>query len=93
MPVTELFFSPQLTLGPGQTRDFVQDSRGAFVNDGGCWTVFICPTPQLGNSVSLVGTTVRTDASATPQLVYTIRNNNANAAVTFRRISLRVGLV
>ena len=90
MPVTELFFSPQLTLGPGQTRDFVQGSRGAFVNDGECW---ICPTPQLGNSVSLVGTTVRTDASATPQLVYTVRNNNANAAVTFRRISLRVGLV
>jgi hypothetical protein len=91
MAVTELYSSLSQSLAPGQTRDFVQGSRGAFVNDGECWTVFVCPRPLLGNSVSLVGTTVRTDASATPQLVYTVRNNNPNAPVTFVRISARVG--
>ena len=93
MPVTELYSTLPLSLSPGQTRDFVQGSRGAFVNNGECWTVFVCPSPQLDNSVSLIGTTVRTDLSATPQLVYTVRNNNLNNSVSFVRISARVGFV
>ena len=85
----QLFTSGQVTLSPGQTREILVGSP-AFVTDGVFYGLNVTPVSQLGNSVTLVGTAVRTDASATPRLYYTVRNDNPIQPVTFIRTTVQI---
>jgi hypothetical protein len=89
MAVIQLFTSGQVTLSPGQTREIIVGSP-ASVTFGVFYGVNVTPLAQLGNSVTLVETAVRTDASATPRLHYTVRNDNPNQPVTFIRTTVQI---
>jgi hypothetical protein len=87
--VIQLFTSGQVVLSPGQTREILVGSP-ASVTFGVFYGVNVTPFAQLGNSVTLVGTAVRTDASATPRLFYTVRNDNPTQPVTFIRTTVQI---
>jgi len=89
MPTVELFTSLSQTLAAGQTKEFLEGSPG-FVTQGTFHHVSVCPRALLGNSITLVSLTVRTDASATPKMYYTVRNNNNSQAVEFIRTTVRI---
>src|SRR5687767_13420657 len=82
MASIQIFTSGQVTLAAGQTRE-IQVGSPAFVTFGVFYGVNVTPMAQLGGTVTLVETAVKTDASATPRLFYTVRNNNASQPVTF----------
>lgn len=85
----QLFTSGQVALSPGQTREILVGSP-ASVTFGVFYGVNVTPFAQLGNSLTLVGTAVRTDASATPRLFYTVRNDNPTQSVTFIRTTVQI---
>jgi hypothetical protein len=62
----------------------------AFVTVGVFYGVNISTSTQLDQWVTLVETTVRTDASATPRLYYKVRNNNQVGSSTFRRTTVQI---
>jgi hypothetical protein len=89
MAVTQLFTSLQVTLNAGQTREIMVGSPGSVVL-GLFYGISVTPRAQLDNSITLVETAVKTDASATQRLFYTVRNNNPNQPVTFARTTVRI---
>jgi hypothetical protein len=89
MAVTQLFTSSQVTLNAGQTREIMVGSP-AFVTFGVFYGVNVTPAAQLDGTITLVETAVKTDASATPRLFYTVRNNNQNQPVTFIRTAVQI---
>ena len=88
MATVSLFTSNRQTLAPGQEREFLEGSPG-FVTEGTFHMVSICCRALLGEGVTLVGTSVRTDASATPRQFYTVRNPT-NQVVQFTRATVRI---
>jgi hypothetical protein len=89
MPTTQLFTSNPVTLKAGETKEILVGSP-AFVTFGVFYGVNVTPSAQLGQSVTLVETAVRTDASATPRIYYTVRNDNQNAPATFIRTTVQI---
>lgn len=89
MATAELFTSNWQALAPGQEREFLEGSPG-FVTPGTFHMVSVCCRPLLDQGVTLVGTSVRTDASATPRQYYTVRNSNPNQVVQFQRTTVRI---
>jgi hypothetical protein len=88
MATVSLFTSNWQTLAAGQEREFLEGSP-AGVLSGTFHMVSICCRPLLGEGVTLVGTSVRTDASATPRQFYTVRNPT-NQVVQFRRTTVLI---